>query len=97
MPFVAGSVEYSGRHDHGVLDIPKQRRRDVGHDYDDIAMLVASCDDAKAFTNEYLTCVIQTEEEEELIMRKQQQPPQIIFNGNRPHSSRNPVHAQLQV
>ena len=73
MPFVAGSVEYSGRHDHGVLDIPKQRRRDVGHDYDDIAMLVACCDDAKAFTNEYLTSVIQTEEEEELIMRKQQQ------------------------
>lgn len=46
----AGSFLYSGMHDQGILDAPREGG--------DIAILIACCEDAKAHTDHYLTNVM---------------------------------------
>jgi hypothetical protein len=51
----AGSFIYSGMHDQGILDAPREGG--------DMAILIACCEDAKAHTDHYLTNVIMQQTE----------------------------------
>ena len=51
----AGSFIYSGMHDQGILDAPREGG--------DLAILIACCEDAKAHTDHYLTNVIMQQTE----------------------------------